>query len=98
LLLHPQLEHKIRQAIRVTGGCSHLALDPALAERILANLRAQRADLCVKSSEPPALLTSLDVRRYVRKLIETEFFDVPVLSYDELAPGITVRPVAQLNA
>jgi type III secretion protein V len=98
LLLHPQLEDKIRQSIRVTGGSSHLALDPDLAARILANLRTQRADLREKSSKPPALLTSLDVRRYVRKLIETEFFDVPVLSYHELAPEVTVRPVAQLNA
>jgi len=98
LLLHPQLEDKIRQSIRVTGGTSHLALDPDLAARILANLRIQRADFSEKSSKPPALLTSLDVRRYVRKLIETEFFDVPVLSYHELAPEVTVRPVAQLNA
>ena len=98
LLLHPQLEDKIRQSIRVTGGSSHLALDPDLAARILTNLRTQRADLSAKSSKPPALLTSLDVRRYVRKLIETEFFDVPVLSYHELAPEVTVRPVAQLNA
>jgi type III secretion protein V len=97
-LLHPQLEDKIRQSIRVTGGSSHLALDPDLAARILSNLRTQRADLSTKSSKPPALLTSLDVRRYVRKLIETEFFDVPVLSYHELAPEVTVRPVAQLNA
>ena len=97
-LLHPQLEDKIRQSIRVTGGSSHLALDPDLAARILTNLRTQRADLSTKSSKPPALLTSLDVRRYVRKLIETEFFDVPVLSYHELAPEVTVRPVAQLNA
>jgi type III secretion protein V len=98
LLLHPQLEDKIRQSIRVTGGSSHLALDPDLAARILTNLRTQRAGLREKSSKPPALLTSLDVRRYVRKLIEAEFFDVPVLSYHELAPEVTVRPVAQLNA
>ncbi len=98
MLLHPELEDKIRQSIRVGSGGSHLALDPDLAARILANLRTQRAGNGRDGSKPVALLTSLDVRRYVRKLIETEFFELPVLSYHELAPEIAVRPVAQLNA
>jgi type III secretory pathway component EscV len=98
LLLHPQLEDKIRRSICEVGGGSHLALDPDLAARILENLRTRRADRRCKSSQPLTLLTSLDVRRYVRKLIEAEFFDVPVLSYHELAADVMVRPVAQLNA
>jgi type III secretion protein V len=98
MLLHPELEDKIRQSIRVGSGGSHLALDPDLAARILANLRTQRAGNGRDGTKPVALLTSLDVRRYVRKLIETEFFELPVLSYHELAPEIAVRPVAQLNA
>jgi type III secretion protein V len=98
MLLHPELEDKIRQSIRVSSGGAHLALDPDLAGRILANLRNQRSGTGAEGTRPTALLTSLDVRRHVRKLIEAEFFELPVLSYHELAPEIAVKPVAQLNA
>ena len=38
----------------------------------------------------PVLLCSLDVRRHLRKLMEVDFFDLPVLSYQELAPDLRI--------
>jgi type III secretion protein V len=98
LLLHPDLEDRIRQSVRIGNGGTQLALDPEIVSRMIANLRAHRTAQTDRASTPAAVLTSLDVRRYVRKLIEKDFFEVPVLSYHELAPEITVRPIAQLNA
>ena len=45
----------------------------------------------------PVLLTSMDVRRYIRKLIEGELYELPVLSYQELTPEITVQPLGRVE-
>jgi type III secretion protein V len=46
----------------------------------------------------PVLLCSLDVRRHLRKLLEVEFFELPVLSYQELAPDLKIVQAGQVNA
>jgi type III secretion protein V len=39
----------------------------------------------------------MDIRRYVRKLLEYEFNPpVAVLSYQELSPDLNVQPVARI--
>ena len=45
----------------------------------------------------PVLLTSMDIRRYVRKLIEMELYDLPVLSHQELTEEITIRPLGRIQ-
>jgi type III secretion protein V len=44
----------------------------------------------------PVLLTSMDIRRYMRKIIEVECQDLPVLSYQELTTEIAVQPLAKV--
>jgi type III secretion protein V len=38
----------------------------------------------------------MDVRRFVRKLIEAEMPDLPVLSYQDLTDEITLQPLAKI--
>jgi type III secretory pathway component EscV len=42
------------------------------------------------------ILTSEGVRPSVRRLLEPEFPDLPVLSYAELRPDVNVQPVARI--
>ncbi|MEJ2064536.1 MAG: FHIPEP family type III secretion protein [Reinekea sp.] len=42
----------------------------------------------------PVLLVSMDIRRYVRKMIERDYFELPVLSYQELTQDINVQPIS----
>ncbi len=95
-LLDPQVEESIRQAIRQTSAGSYLALDPAKAKAIAQSVKKEVGDLQGKSVRP-VLLTSMDVRRYVRKLIETEMEDLPVLSYQELTPDISLQPLGRIR-
>ncbi|MBS7458771.1 type III secretion system export apparatus subunit SctV [Coralloluteibacterium stylophorae] len=95
VLIHPELEDRLRQSVRVAGGATQLAISPELAARLGAELRAQ---LARSAGAAPALLCSLDVRRHLRKLIEIDFFDVPVLSYQELAPDLRIVQAGQINA
>ena len=49
-----------------------------------------------KHVRTPVLLAAMDVRRYTKKLVENEFETLPVLSYQELTPEVTVQPIARV--
>lgn len=83
LLLMPELEEALRQAIRVTAGIQQLAIDPTDAQKIIDAFVA-----AVERHRPAAILTTVDLRRHVRRMIEQECFDLPVLSYHELMPTL----------
>jgi type III secretion protein V len=44
----------------------------------------------------PVILTGVDVRRHIRRAIETEFPNVAVLSYQELVPEMNIQPLARI--
>ncbi|MEW6704702.1 MAG: FHIPEP family type III secretion protein [Pseudomonadota bacterium] len=83
LLLEPELENQLRDAIRVSGGVHQLALDPASAQAIL-----DRFSAAIAQHRPDAVVAPVDLRRHLRKLIEPDAFDTPVLSYQELVPTL----------
>lgn len=92
LLLAPEFEEQLRTAIRVSNGQQSLALDPQTAQATM--LRLTQA---VQACRPAALVTAVDVRRHVRKLIEIECFDTPVLSYHELMPTLQLHVVQRVG-
>ena len=47
--------------------------------------------------QPPVLLTVVDVRRFTKKLIETEFPDIAVVSYQEILPEIRIQPLGRIQ-
>lgn len=96
LLIHPELEDRLRQSVRVAGGVSQLAISPEMAARLSGEVRAHLARQ--PADVKPVLLCSLDVRRHLRKLLEVDFFELPVLSYQELAPDLRIVQAGQVNA
>lgn len=94
VLLEPNVEEVIRKSIRQTSAGSFLALDPQSSKSILAD--AKRA-LGNRKGKNVVIIASIDIRRYVRRLIESEFFDVAVLDYQELTPEISVQPVDRIK-
>jgi type III secretion protein V len=95
-LLAPGVEDTVRGAIRQTSGGSYLALDPATSRKLLDNIKATVGDLA-RSLHKPVLLTSMDIRRYMRKMIEQDLYDLPVLSYQELTAEINIQPLARVE-
>lgn len=95
-LFGPTVEDAIRGAVRQTSGGSYLALDPSISKHVLDNIKEALGDLSAVK-QFPVLLTSMDIRRYVRKMIEKELFDVSVVSYQELTPDINVHPLARIE-
>ena len=95
-ILDQDLEEQIRSSIRQTSAGNYLALDPDTSYRIVANIKQTVGDMAQKIHRP-VLLTAFDIRRYVRKIIESEIYDLVVLSYQDLTPEITVQPLERIS-
>ena len=95
-LLGPDLEETIRSGIRQTSGGSYLALDPDTIRRFVDKVKTLVGDLD-HAPNRPVMITSMDIRRYVRKLLENDLFGLPVLSYQELTQEITVQPLGKID-
>ncbi len=95
-LLDPQIEGAIRSAIQRTAQGSYLALDPDTARKILAAARKSLGNLPSTASRP-IILTAVDVRRYIKKLLELDLPHVVVLSYQEISPLLQVQPIARIS-
>ncbi|HZI14685.1 MAG TPA: type III secretion system export apparatus subunit SctV [Myxococcus sp.] len=96
-LLDPNIEDAIRSSIKRTSAGAHLALEPELAQEIVQAVRNECGHL-PPSAQRPVILTAMDIRRYVRKLLEYEFNpSFSVLSYQELSPELNIQPVARIS-
>jgi len=96
-LLDPNIEEAIRGSVKRTSAGAHLALEPELAQEIVQAVRSECGHL-PPSAQRPVILTAMDIRRYVRKLLEYEFNpSFSVLSYQELSPELNIQPVARIS-
>ncbi len=43
------------------------------------------------------VLAPIDIRRFFRKIVEREFPDVAVLSFQELSPQVNIQPRARIE-
>ena len=95
-LLDSQVEDAVRDAIRQTTVGEYLALDDAisgsLVEVVTSSIREPG-----EGGSTPVVLSSLDVRRFVRSLLSNNGMrHVPVLSYQDLSNEFTVVPVTTI--
>lgn len=95
-LLDPALEEKIRKAIRQTSGGSYLAMDPESVRRVLQAVKRTIGDLN-SIPQKPVMLVSVDIRRYFRKMIEKDYYELPVLSFQELSQEINIQPLGRIS-
>jgi type III secretion protein V len=91
LTLDESIEEVIRGAISQTAAGSFLTLSPAAGRDIVSSLR-RALDACPEELQRrPVLLTQPDVRRFVRKLIESDLPGARVVTFSELLPETTIR-------
>jgi type III secretion protein V len=95
-LLDPEIEDMVRGAIKQTSAGSYLALDPDSVQLILHSIR-NTVQPTPAGGQPPVLLTAIDVRRFVRKLIEREFPELSVVSYQEIVDEIRIQPLGRVQ-
>ncbi|MDQ2746013.1 MAG: type III secretion system export apparatus subunit SctV [Acidobacteriota bacterium] len=95
-MLDPEIEDVIRGAIRRTSTGTYLSLDPNIAHDILEAIRREIEPL-PPTAQKPIIITDAEVRRFVRKMVELEFPELTVLSYQELAPELNIQPVGRIT-
>jgi len=93
LLLDPSLDEVIRSSITRTSSGAFLALAPSACRDVVAAVR-RALDEAVAKGKNPVLLSAPDIRRFVRRLVETDLPRLAVISHAELLPEIALETVA----
>ena len=96
VLVDATIEDTVRRAIQRTPAGAFLTLPPAAARDVIASFRRAAGEATAQGG-PPVVLTQPDIRRFVRKLIEADLPDATVVSFAELLPEVTLRPLARAN-
>ncbi len=97
-LLDPEIEDMIRDSIRRTEKGNYLALEPDVTQEIIEAVGKEIASHPFPpGAKPPVILTTAEVRRYFRKIIELEFPQLSVLSYQELSENLRIQPIARVG-
>jgi type III secretion protein V len=90
--LDSMIEETLRESIRTSGSESHLALEPELSGDIVRAVKSAVAEVA-----SPVILTTRDIRRHLRGLIESEQPGVAVLAYQELTPETKLQTLGRIS-
>jgi type III secretion protein V len=71
-------------------------MDPQTVRSILAVVRKTLGDVS-RIPQKPVIIVSVDIRRYFRKMIEKDYYEIPVLSFQELSQEINIQPLGRLK-
>lgn len=93
ILLDASVEQAIRQCIKPTPAGNYLAMPPEHAAMITEKV----VELVGAPPAPGlALVTSMDIRRYVKKMVEGRLASLKVYSFQELGNLVELRPVGRV--
>ena len=95
-ILDASLESVIRQSIKLTNSGSFLALPPGIGEKLIESVRKE-SRRGHGLAAPAVLVTSMDIRRYVRTLLESELEFLPVLSFQELPKETIIKTLSRIQ-
>ncbi|SFD77825.1 type III secretion system export apparatus subunit SctV [Paracidovorax konjaci] len=93
ILLAPEIEQAIRGCIKPTPAGNYLAMSPDDARDLTDRIAAVAGSA---SHAGVALVTSMDIRRYVKKMIEGRLEWLRVYSFQELGSLIELRPIGRV--
>ena len=96
ITLDPKLEQLITDSLQKAETGSYLALEPGVANNILASLSKQVQKL-LQLGQQPIILASPVVRMHFKKLAEQAIPGITVLSYNELDPDLEIRSVGVVS-
>lgn len=92
ILLDPELEEGLRRSAGEIGpDAQYLPLDPGFAKALIGQISG-----VYEAHDVEVLLTTIDLRRRVRKLVEPDLPGLAVLSYNELSPRLQLDIVGRI--
>jgi flagellar biosynthesis protein FlhA len=96
LVLEQPVEELFRRSLREIAAGTGGALDPEQARRLGISLEAAVGRM-MSSGRAPCVITSPDVRRYLRAFAERRCPNLAVLSFREIEADATIRPFASVS-
>ena len=96
LTLDRSIEEAVEKSLQQTEQGTFLAMEPQVAEHILASLKEELKRI-PPGQGPPVVLASPLVRFYFKRLVERAFPQLVVVSYNELDPDLTVDVLGRVS-
>ncbi|MBU5638056.1 flagellar biosynthesis protein FlhA [Geomonas sp. Red69] len=90
LTLDHDIEETIVDSVQLSEQGSYLAIDPHVAQRVLAAIR-RNAEQFDAIGALPVLMASPSIRRHVKKLTERFMPNLAVISHNEIPPNIKIQ-------
>lgn len=88
IVFDSHIENEIRESIRQTSSGSYLNLSDDRISKILNQINTY---CCNNGNEITAIITTLDIRRYVKKMISDSKVDLPVVSFQEMGGDLNIN-------
>ncbi len=92
LLVSPDVESIIRKGIRQTSGGAFLNLEPTEAEDVLDKFALALKETTIAQKDL-VVLTSVDLRRFIKKFIESRYRELDVLSFGEITESVSINVI-----
>lgn len=95
VMVSADFEERVRRGIRQTAAGTFLNLEPAEADELMDVIAVGLEGIPVAQKDL-VLLASVDIRRFLKKLIENRFRDLEVLSFGEITDSVSVNVIKTL--
>lgn len=92
IVVSQEIEDRIRAGVRPTAAGTFLNLEPSETEFIIDKLKVSLGMVNIPVKDL-VLLTSVDIRRFVKKFIEAYYRELEVISYGELTEAVSVNVI-----
>ena len=97
VVLAPTLEKEILDAVQQSDTGEYVPIDPARIDTI-SKATAESVQTLVQAGHDAIVVTTAQVRRYFRQLVERQVPKLVVLSYNEVDPSLHLESVGQIDA
>ncbi len=94
--LSPAVESILSEAIQQAEQGGMMALDPAIAQKIINNLAAQ-LEHAAASHYQPLVMCSAPIRSQFKRLVERFIPNVIVISYDEILNTVEIKSLGNVE-
>lgn len=94
-LIDHEIESLIRQSIKKTSQGTYLTVNPDESKKIIEAVESEVSQ--ENQQNQLVIVTAMDIRRFIRKIIETNFPQVKVLAHQEIVSDVQVIPLGHIK-